>query len=65
MCDEKPCCVGHEDHLCELVKQGLPQKDPERYHGLVHEAEYVCKSCGRVAASKDNLCSPVELGTFE
>ena len=65
MCNEQKPCPGHENHLCELVSQGLPDSDPQRYHGLVRDAEFVCKSCGRVAAKKTNLCDPVQLGRFE
>ena len=65
MCNEQKPCLGHENHLCKLVSQGLPDSDPKRYHGLVRDPGFVCKSCGRVAAKNNNLCDPVQLGTFE
>jgi hypothetical protein len=65
MCDNKKPCPGHENHLCELIKEDLPKQDPVRYNGLVRDPQFVCKSCSRVAGKKENLCNPVELGTFE
>jgi hypothetical protein len=58
-------CKNHDRHLCKLTSDGLHKSDPKKYHQLVQNPEYVCKSCGRVAASKESLCTPVKLGTFE
>ena len=58
-------CQGHEHHLCKLHADGLHQSDPSAYAHLVREPKYVCKSCGRVAAGKENLCMPAMLGTWE
>jgi hypothetical protein len=58
-------CKNHPHHLCELTGKGLHKTDPKKYHELVQNPGFVCKSCGRVAANKGNLCSPVVLGTWE
>lgn len=58
-------CKNHEHHLCKLTSEGLHQSNPKAYHELVQNPQYVCKSCGRVAASKENLCMPSSLQAFE
>ncbi len=62
--EHKPC-TGHDHHLCHLMSQQFHKNDPGKYHQLVQNPEFVCKSCGRVAADKKNLCFPVQLGTWE
>jgi hypothetical protein len=57
--------VNHEQHLCRLYESNLHKSDPGRYANLVKDPQFVCKSCGRVAADKQNLCEPVVLGTWE
>ncbi len=52
---------GHDVHLCYLVNLGLQISNPEEYKKLVRNGRFVCKVCGRVAASDKNLCKPVEL----
>ena len=49
---------GHEKHLCSLIKQGALKSDMVEYKKLVKEAQYICTSCGRIAASAENLCAP-------
>jgi len=63
----QPCpdLENHSHHLCILTAEGLHRDQPEKYKGLVQDPGYVCKSCGRVAAEKESLCSPVLLGTWE
>ncbi|MBC8378032.1 MAG: hypothetical protein H8E62_02545 [Planctomycetes bacterium] len=56
---------NHEKHLCRLYGSGLHKDDPGRYAHLVNDPKFVCKSCGRVAAAKENLCAPIPLGTWE
>ncbi len=58
-------CKNHQQHLCKLTGQGLHQSDPKAYHALVQNPAYVCKSCGRVAANKENLCMPSSLAAFD
>ncbi len=55
----------HSDHLCKLITQGMHQRNPEEYRGLVSDPQFVCKNCGRVANQKTRLCNPVALGTWE
>jgi hypothetical protein len=50
---------GHEKHLCKMVVGD--QADIEDIKPLVRNAKYICASCGRAAASADNLCNPVSL----
>jgi hypothetical protein len=52
---------GHDKHLCYLNNLGYPISDPEDYKSLVRNPEFMCKNCGRVAASEKNLCKPEKL----
>jgi len=61
MAKQKMPHLGHGKHLCYLTNIGMQLSSPAEYKELVREAEYMCKVCGRVAASKDNLCKPVKL----
>jgi len=56
---------GHEQHLCHLSGQNRHRHQPQEYAQLVKNPKFVCKSCGRVAGEKGNLCEPVLLGTWE
>ena len=61
-----PCDPAkHDNHLCHLHTSGLSKTKPDQYARLVKEPKFVCKSCGRVATSKENLCEPVGLGSWE
>ena len=62
---EKCNCDNHEQHLCQLTGRKLHKDSPDQYAHLVQNPEFVCKSCGRVAAQKESLCAPVKLGTWE
>ena len=50
--------TDHDRHLCSLVAEGVDLAD---YKGLVREPRYICRVCGRAAASEKNLCDPVPL----
>ncbi len=52
---------GHDKHLCYLVNLGLQVSNPDEYRLLVRDGKFLCKGCGRVAASEKNLCKPVKL----
>jgi hypothetical protein len=47
-------CVGHEKHMCELMKN----KRLSEIKALAKNAQYVCAACGRAAAKAENLCKP-------
>ena len=51
--------IGHEMHLCKLVETG--EASLSKIKDLVRNAEFVCSTCGRIAASSDNLCDPAPL----
>lgn len=57
--------ADHQKHLCHLHSTDLHKTKPQQYAQLVKDPKFVCKSCGRVAASKHNLCEPIPLGTWE
>ncbi|HOS94195.1 MAG TPA: hypothetical protein PLD23_09045 [Armatimonadota bacterium] len=44
--------------LCKAIECSAKLND---LRGLVRDAQYICKKCGRAAAKKRNLCSPVKL----
>ena len=52
---------GHEHHLCYLENVGYLEHVPEAYKDLVRDAKYMCRNCGRGAASSKNLCQPERL----
>jgi hypothetical protein len=61
---------GHEEHLCflenvgylrapELLEMGMNWK--EEFKRLVRKPKFLCRKCGRAAASELNLCEPEPL----
>ena len=52
---------GHDKHLCYLNNLGFQITNPKEYKELVSEGKFMCRICGRVAASEKNLCKPVKL----
>jgi len=52
---------GHGKHLCYLNNLGFQISDPEEYQALVKNGKFLCKRCGRVAASESNLGQPAKL----
>jgi hypothetical protein len=52
---------GHGKHLCYLNNLGFQNSNEKEYKELVKNPEYLCKNCGRIAASQNNLCKPVKL----
>ncbi|MFH1370761.1 MAG: hypothetical protein ABII09_05690 [Planctomycetota bacterium] len=53
--------AGHDKHLCYLNNLGFQISNPKEYKTLVKNAKFLCKICGRVAASDKNLCKPAAL----
>ena len=51
--------IGHRNHLCDMAEKG--QVTLEQMKALVRDPQFICKKCGRVAHSADNLCEPVSL----
>jgi len=51
----------HDKHLCLLQNIGYLNTNFEDYKKLVRNSNYVCKNCGRIAASEKNLCAPEKL----
>ena len=42
-------------------KKGDIEKKLKKYTALVDSPKYVCKSCGRVANARKNVCKPLAL----
>lgn len=61
MADTKMPHLGHEKHLCYLNNLDFQKSNAEEYKELVKEPQFLCKDCGRVAASEKNLCNPVKM----
>ena len=61
MADSKMPHEGHDKHLCYLQNVGFVESNLDDYKDLVKNPQYVCKGCGRVAASDRNLCKPERL----
>jgi len=53
--------AGHEHHLCFFQNIGILRDQMKEYKKLIRDAKYVCKNCGRSAASRENLCFPEEI----
>jgi hypothetical protein len=53
--------AGHFEHLCYKVNMGALTSDFSEYKKLVKNPKFVCRSCGRSAASSRNLCNPKKL----
>jgi len=53
--------AGHDEHLCYLNNMGFNISKPDEYKQLVRDGKFVCKICGRVAASSASLCDPEKL----
>lgn len=61
MTEQKMPHPGHGKHLCYLNNLGFQNSNEKEYKQLVKNPQFLCKNCGRVATSQDNLCKPVKL----
>ena len=61
MAETKMPHSGHEQHLCYLQNVGYVTSNLADYKKLVTNSKFVCKNCGRTAASDKNLCAPEKL----
>ncbi len=63
-CGESSCSCDcgniPENRMCVVCSPAMGF-DVERVKELVKDPKYVCGCCGRVARSKENLCSPEPL----
>ena len=48
--------IGHKHHLCSMVESGIVSL--EQIKDVVRDPQFICKICGRVARTSDNLCDP-------
>ena len=60
MAETKMPHPSHDKHLCYLNNLGYQTSNAEDYRLLVKDAKFMCKVCGRAAASEKNLCQPVK-----
>ena len=51
----------HEQHLCLLQNVGYLKANLNDFKNLVKDGKFICRNCGRVAASEKNLCNPDKL----
>lgn len=57
VCD---CTNIPQNRMCVVCSPAMGF-DVEKVRELVKDPRFVCSCCGRVAHSKENLCSPVPL----
>ena len=50
-----------EHHLCLLQNVGYLKTNLNDFKNLVKDGKFICRNCGRVAASEKNLCNPDKL----
>lgn len=46
--------------MCKAYKE-IRKGNPNKYIEMVGDGRYICKKCGRTAASKKYLCCPMEI----
>jgi hypothetical protein len=61
MASKKMPHSGHDKHLCYLQNVGYVDAHLDEYKELVKKPKFLCKGCGRAAASDANLCKPEKL----
>jgi hypothetical protein len=57
---ENEVTCDHGDKMCALTCCPC-HLDVEKLKPLVRSPQFICKSCGRVAASEKHLCDPASL----
>jgi hypothetical protein len=55
------CEENHEEHLCELKKQGQTKEILHLVDHISSDPTVSCLLCGALAKSEDYVCTPVEL----
>ncbi|MCX6089411.1 MAG: hypothetical protein NTX88_03355 [Candidatus Atribacteria bacterium] len=58
---EKMPHPGHDRHLCHLQYSGYMNQHFDDFKPLVKNPQYICRKCGRAAASETSLCQPEKL----
>jgi hypothetical protein len=56
MFERKPSKIQSGDKMCEM--DFASDSEPEELKALVKNSLFVCRSCGRAAASEESLCRP-------
>jgi hypothetical protein len=49
------------EKLCFIGDIGKEKSTLDNYKKLVKEPRFICKGCGRAAASDSNLCAPEKM----
>ncbi len=69
--NEECASATHDQHLCHMVAQAVLRNEPLAYYGgwpipqgqeaLARNPRFRCRTCGRTAKDKKNLCDPTEI----
>ena len=69
--NEQCASATHDQHLCHIVAQAVLHNEPLSYHrgwpipqgreALVRDPRWQCRTCGRTAKNKRNLCDSTEI----
>ena len=69
--NEQCASATHDQHLCHIVAQAVLHNEPLSYHrgwpipqgreALIRDPRWQCRTCGRTAKNKRNVCDPTEI----